>query len=180
MRVIAGRLRSRRLMMVDDQTTRETKDRVKESIFNMIGPYHILDDVLDLFAGSGSLGIEAHSRGAKNVVFVDQAFNAIKVINQNIEELKIKPSSTVFHMDAFLYMNQANISFDLIFLDPPYHQISIEECLMKIDTKKLLKDDGLIVVLSDRDTTIHETNNFMVVKEKRITRTNVVFLKWRK
>lgn len=179
MRVIAGDLRSRKIKRVEDVSTRETKDRVKESIFNMIGPYHQMNHVLDLFAGSGSLGIESCSRGANKVDFVDQSFKAVKVIKENIQALEIEDACDVFQGDAFTYLDQAKKSYDLIFLDPPYNSTLIDEYLEKIAQKKLLTEDGLIVVLSDQHTSIKETSKLVISKQKRITRTNVIFLKWR-
>jgi len=179
MRVIAGELRSRKIKRVEDSNTRETKDRVKESIFNMIGPYHQMDNVLDLFAGSGSLGIESCSRGAKHIDFVDQSIGAIKILEENIKDLGISSHTKVAHMDALMFLAQTNHKYDLIFLDPPYHVHLLDECLTKIAETKCLKDDGLIVVLSDQHTEINETIELVFLKKKRITRTNVVFLKWR-
>lgn len=177
MRVIAGKHRSRKLLMVNDDATRETKDRVKESIFNMIGPYHKMDDVLDLFAGSGALGIEACSRGANNVVFVDQAKKATDVINQNLKDLSMNGCSEVFNLDAFRYLKMTEKHFDLIFLDPPYNHVSLDDCLSLIAQKNILKQGGLIVVLTDQHTTLGDIESFERTKQKRITRTNVIFLK---
>lgn len=179
MRVIAGDLRSRKIKRVENINTRETKDRVKESIFNMIGPYHQMNDVLDLFAGSGSLGIESCSRGAKHIDFVDQSVEAIKVLKDNIKDLDISSFTKVSHMDALMFLAQTNHEYDLIFLDPPYHLGLVEQCLRKIVETKCLKEDGLIIILSDQHTETNETKEFTVLKKKRITRTNVVFLKWR-
>ena len=180
MRVIAGKHRSRKLLMVEDLSTRETKDRVKESIFNMIGPYQVVNDVLDLFAGSGSLGIEAYSRGASNIVFVDQSAKAIDVLKKNTKSLLMSNSSKIHQSDAFVYLSQTNEQFDLIFLDPPYHKVSLEDCLEMIKNQDILRNSGLIVILTDHHTLLENQKGFIIVKQKRITRTNVIFLKWGK
>ena len=129
MRVIAGKHRSRILKEVLSENTRSTKDRVKEQIFNSIGPY--FDDlvVLDLFAGSGSLGIEAISRGVNKAVFVDNSRLAIKVITENILTLKIPDKSEVIQSLYIDYLNNASQVFDIIFLDPPYKLEEIDKMI---------------------------------------------------
>jgi 16S rRNA (guanine(966)-N(2))-methyltransferase RsmD len=176
--VIAGKHRSRKLKMVDDKLTRETKDRVKESLFNMIGPYQEMHHVLDLFAGSGSLGIEALSRGGKKAVFVDSFLRAQETIQSNLKNLSLQEQSLVYKLDAFAYLDQAKESFDLIFLDPPYHTVDLDKVLQTIGQKKLLNKEGLILVLMDQTEELKESEYFQIVKEKRITRTKLVFLKW--
>jgi 16S rRNA (guanine966-N2)-methyltransferase len=178
MRVIAGIHRSRKLSMVDDPSTRETKDRVKESMFNMIGPYQVIDHVLDLFAGSGSLGIEAYSRGAKHVVFVDQSKKAINTIIKNTKDLSMEPSIEILLREGLAYLSQSKKQFDLILLDPPYEKVSLEDCLNIIEKQTLLSKDGLIVLLTDQHTKLTNHGTLQIIKQKRITRTNVILMKW--
>jgi 16S rRNA (guanine(966)-N(2))-methyltransferase RsmD len=151
---------------------------VKESIFNMIGPYQEMNLVLDLFAGSGALGIEALSRGASKVVFVESSYKAHKTIEKNLKELSIEHKASLFKQDAFSYLDVAKDVFDLIFLDPPYHSVDLDKVIERIQEEKLLSAHGLIVVLMDQTEEIKESEHFVLLKEKRITRTNVVFLKW--
>ena len=115
MRVIAGTFRSRILNEVESNNTRSTKDRVKEQIFNSVGPYFNGLSVLDLFSGSGSLGIEAISRGVDKCVFVDNDRLAIKVITDNILKLKIQDQSDIIQSLYGDYINNTNEEFDLIF-----------------------------------------------------------------
>jgi 16S rRNA (guanine(966)-N(2))-methyltransferase RsmD len=180
MRVISGTHRSRKLFMVDDPSTRETKDRVKESMFNMIGPYQSNEHVLDLFAGSGSLGIETFSRGAKHVYFIDQSKKAIDTIKKNVTQLHMNDSSTVLQMDSKTFIQHTDQTFDIILLDPPYEKVPLEECLTTIRSRRLLKDDGLVVILTDQHTELADQENLIIVKKRRVTRTNVVLMKWGK
>src|SRR5690625_4867518 len=129
MRVIAGDFKGSRLQSVPGTKTRPTSDKIKEAIFNIIGPFFAGGMCLDLFAGSGSLGLEALSRGMEKVVFVDKNKQAIKCINRNIEHVKAIDKVKVLRMDAFKAINflaNKQHKFDLIILDPPYDVISIE------------------------------------------------------
>lgn len=149
MRVIAGHFKGRLLKTAAGQHTRPTTDKIKESIFQRIGPFFDGGDCLDLFAGSGSLGIEALSRGLDSAVFVDNNRQAIRIIRHNLQILKIeKNRATVLSMDAFRalrFLARQNRVFTHIFLDPPYEQIDFEQLLQDIDHYKLLKSDGLIL-----------------------------------
>ena len=177
MRVIAGHHRSRKLEMVNDVKTRETKDRVKESIFNMIGPYHEMNLVLDLFAGSGSLGIEALSRGAKTCLFVDRFPKAVETIRKNLKNLSLESQASLYLEDALVFLEKLRDPFDLIFLDPPYHQVDVSKILNLIHKQSILSEHGLIVVLMDQSEDLVVGEDLQVIKENIITRTKVVFLK---
>lgn len=179
MRVIAGHHRSRKLEMVNDVKTRETKDRVKESIFNMIGPYHEMNLVLDLFAGSGSLGIEALSRGAKTCLFVDRFPKAVETIRKNLKNLSLESQASLYLEDALVFLEKLRDPFDLIFLDPPYHQVDVSKILNLIHKQSILSEHGLIVVLMDQSEDLVVGEDLQVIKENIITRTKVVFLKGR-
>ena len=123
MRVIAGKWRSRQLKSVDSHLTRPTTDKNKENLFNMIGPYFEGGVCLDLFGGSGSLGIEALSRGMESLYAVDKQYKAYATIKDNIRALKIEDIAHVFKMDykkALMKFGDENLKFNLIFLDPPY------------------------------------------------------------
>lgn len=128
--------------------TRPTMNRVKESVFAMIQDT-IKDSIcLDLFAGSGSLGLESLSNGAKECYFVDNNKIAIDTIFKNIQKLSIKEECHVLKNDyssALLYFRQHNIKFDIIFLDPPYQSHFTNDCLKKIVDYDLLKDNGIVV-----------------------------------
>lgn len=179
MRVIAGTFRSRILKEVLSEDTRSTKDRIKEQIFNSIGPY--FDDlvVLDLFAGSGSLGIEALSRGVNKAVFIDNSKLAIRVITENILALKIPDKSEIIQSLYVDYLNNTSLVFDIIFLDPPYILEEIDEMISIISKRKLLSENGKIVCLYSKNSSIKEKNNDIIEYKQKISGiTKISFMKW--
>lgn len=177
MRVIAGIYRRRLLQEVDSNGTRETKDRVKESIFNAIQNDLYGSKVLDLFAGSGSLGIEAISRGASSCVFVDQDQLPIKTIHANVASLKIN-NSEIHKQDALAYLSNTKETFDIILLDPPYHLDILKEVTKIIETNEILSKDGRIVALYSKNDTLEVEGKIQVTKTKTIGITKVSYLKW--
>ncbi|MCK5388692.1 MAG: 16S rRNA (guanine(966)-N(2))-methyltransferase RsmD [Candidatus Izimaplasma sp.] len=179
MRVIAGFHRSRLLVEVDATSTREIKDRVKESIFNSIGPYFSNEIVLDLFAGSGALGIEALSRGANKATFVDNNYKAIKTIKHNVTSLRLEDESEVVNSSYLDYIYKTTSKFDIIFLDPPYDMEEINKIIAIIGERKILKDNGVIVCLYKKNNSIKETNNGIIeYKQKIIGVTKISLMKW--
>ena len=149
MKIISGTLKGRNLEGYNIEGTRPTMDRVKESLFGMIQDYIKDSTVLDLFAGSGNLGVEAISNGAKIAYFIDNNPEAIKVLNKNIANLGIKSKSRVILSDWKKSLNTfatQNIKFDLIFIDPPYAYDVYEKILNKVSTLNLLSNDGLIIM----------------------------------
>ena len=180
MRVIAGIYRSRVLQEVEEDTTRSTKDRVKESFFNSIQNDIYDSHVLDLFAGSGALGIEAISRGAAHAVLNELNPKALKVIHENVSNLKIK-NCTVSNLDYVDFLISSKNTFDIIFLDPPYHMQVLDEIIALISKKKLLNEDGIIVCLYAKNNSIKSENSDIIeYKKKTIGITNVSYMKWSK
>lgn len=154
MRVVSGKFKGRQLKAVPGMNTRPTTDKVKESIFNIIGPYFDGGSALDLFGGSGSLGIEALSRGIDRVVFVDKDGKAIQTIKQNVETFELEPRVEIYRNDAMRALNALNkreISFDLILLDPPYKRHHLEDLIHKISDYHLLSETGLIMAEHSND-----------------------------
>ncbi|UOQ46493.1 16S rRNA (guanine(966)-N(2))-methyltransferase RsmD [Halobacillus salinarum] len=152
MRVIAGEFKGRQLKSVPTHKTRPTTDKVKEAVFHVIGPYFDGGTALDLFAGSGGLGIEALSRGIESCVFVDQQQKAIGTIYENLELLRLQNRVEVFKTDAMRALKAANkreLDFSLIFLDPPYKKFSYKELIEKILNYKLLQQEGTIICEHD-------------------------------
>ena len=149
MKIISGTLKGRKINGYNIEGTRPTMDRVKESLFGMIQD-NIKDSiVLDLFAGSGNLGIEAISNGAKLAYFIDNNPEVIKVLNQNISSLDIKSKSRVVLSDwkkALNNFSKENKKFDLIFIDPPYAYDVYEKILDKVNTLNLLTEEGLLIM----------------------------------
>lgn len=179
MRVIGGEFRSRKLFEVDSDKTRETRDRVKESIFNSINTQLYGAKVLDLFAGSGSLGIEAISRGSSSSVFIDVNNRAVRTIKANLDNLNINERSSVYQSDYLSYLNNCSDVFDVILLDPPYELKVINECVKIIADKRLLAKNGIIVTLYGKDNSINlEKFDIISYKEKKMGITNITYLKW--
>ncbi len=148
MRVISGTCKGLPLKAIDGVTTRPTTDKVKESVFNIIGPYFEGGQVLDLFAGSGALGIEALSRGADFAYFVEKDFQAGKLLQQNLSFCRLEQKSVLLRKDAFQAAKQlpAGVRFDYIFLDPPYKMAErIPEIIQKLIEENRLAEDYLII-----------------------------------
>ncbi len=176
MRVISGQARGLKLVSPEGLDTRPTTDRVKESMFNIISPYLPAEDILDLFSGSGALGIEALSRGSKHGVFVEHNTSAQKILNHNLERSRQAQKSNVYLGDAFTYILQSNEKFDIIFLDPPYNTGLLNKALDQIFKKELLKPDGIIVAESEAGGEAPDTNNFKIIKSAKYGKTMVYIL----
>lgn len=144
MRVITGTARGTNLKAPPGLATRPTADKVKQALFNII-QYDISGDVLDLFAGSGQLGIEALSRGARHCVFVDQSPEALRVIRDNLEKTKLSDRAQIVRSDALSYLSRCKKSFRLIFLDPPYAEKSLENAIKCISEIDILGESGIII-----------------------------------
>ncbi len=160
MRVITGKYKGKILKGFDIDGTRPTMDRVKESLFAMIAGYIPDSDVLDLFAGSGSLGIEALSMGAKTCYFVDKNYIACDTIRKNTENMK---GSIIQKQDYATFLENINQSFDVIILDPPYKDNLIQKAISKIEEYNLLKPGGIIIC--EYETEVF-TSNYEIYKEK--------------
>lgn len=145
MRVITGSARGVRLLAPEGEQTRPTSDRVKEALFSIIQFEIEGRSVLDLFAGTGQLGIEALSRGAKDAVFVDSRSDAVKLIRENLRKTKLEDSATVFTGDYASFLQTAKQRFDLVFLDPPYKESFLENALKRISAIDIVKDGGIII-----------------------------------
>lgn len=168
MRVISGKSRGKKLIALEGDNTRPTLDRVKEALFNKI-QNNIQDAVvLDLFAGTGALGIEALSRGAKETVFCDKVFEAIQVIKKNIENTKNLEKSTIINKDyneVLKELARQNKKFDIVFLDPPYKTNFAIMALQKIIMSDLLTEDGIIIIETDDIT---KEDEIIKIKEAEI------------
>lgn len=149
MRIIAGERKGLALKSVPGKSTRPTTDKVKEAIFNMIGPYFNGGLGLDLYAGSGSLGIEALSRGLSKVVFVDRDMKAIETIKCNLKRSQYDQRAEVYRNDAkaaLKALKKRNLQFSFIFLDPPYYQDTLQTEIEAIVYDHLLHIDGKVIV----------------------------------
>ena len=144
MRVITGTARGTRLITPEGLETRPTAERVKEALFSAIQFEIEGRAVLDLFAGSGQLGIEALSRGAASAVFVDEGKEAVACVQENLRHAKMTDRGTVFQTDYLSYLGRCRQKFGLIFLDPPYAEKSLETALQKIIEFDILSSGGII------------------------------------
>jgi len=182
MRVISGTARSLQLKSVPGLATRPTTDRIKETIFNMIGRDVIAARFLDLFAGSGGIGIEAKSRGASQVVFVDQAAAAVKVIEENLAHCKFYEGVQVMRIEVVAALRQLGLQghqFDLIFIDPPYHAGLETLVLQGIIANDVLSDEGYIILEADIATRIDpkQISGLELFKEKHYKSNQHLFLR---
>lgn len=161
MRIIAGFAKGRKLLSPEGMETRPTLDRIKESIFSIIQndvPYAI---VLDVFAGTGSLGLEAVSRGAKQCYLVDKSPITFPLLEKNVENLNFKPMCKCLNMDSYNALHKLSedgIVLNLIFIDPPYMKNMIPKAIEIICDKNLLDRKGLIVTKIDSSEEIYEGN----------------------
>ncbi len=179
MKIISGIYKGRNLLGFDLDGTRPTMDRVKESLFAMI-QNNIRDSVvLDLFAGSGNLGIEALSNGASTAYLVDKNNKACQIINKNIQNIDVSNAFVINkdYKEALKYFSKEELKFDLIFLDPPYKTDFIEKSINLIETLNLLSDTGLIIAESDKLDRIIYSEKYCVLKEKKYGDKFVVILK---
>lgn len=182
MRIIAGRMRGTKLFTLDGLNTRPTLDRVKEPLFSIIN--FKLEDatVLDLFSGSGALGLESISRGARRAYLCDNSKDAIRIIKQNVEKTKAENEAEVIFKNydkALEELASKNIKFDIIFLDPPYKTEFAEKATEIIITNNLLNKDGIIIIETDTKETVLENLNKLsvtVFDERKYGRVTLLFL----
>lgn len=170
MRVVSGTYKGKHLKAVPGQSTRPTTDKVKEAIFNMIGPYFDGGLALDLFAGSGGLGIEALSRGVDKAIFVDREGKAIQTIHENIRTCGCEDQAEVYRNDASRALKallKRELVLDYIFLDPPYKKQQLVKLLEVIDSENLLSPKGIIVCEHGSDVTLpQQVGSFEQVKHE--------------
>lgn len=145
MRVITGKARGVQLKTPDGMLTRPTADRVKEALFSIINFDIPGARVLDLFGGTGQLGIEALSRGAQSAVFVDAREESCKLIKENLRRTKLEQSGRVIRSDYLAYLERCREQYDIIFLDPPYAEAFLENSLKRITEIDILQSNGIIV-----------------------------------
>ena len=145
MRVITGKARGVQLKTPEGMQTRPTADRVKEALFSIINFDIPGAKVLDLFGGTGQLGIEALSRGAQSAVFVDAREDACKLIRENLKRTKLEQDGRVVRSDYLDYLKRCKEQYSIIFLDPPYAEVFLENALKQITEIDILQSDGIIV-----------------------------------
>ena len=174
MRIIAGELKGRRLVAPSDNRVRPTTDKVKEAIFSMIARYIPDSIVVDLFAGTGNLGLEAISRGAERVYFVDKDKASIAMVRENVKHCKAEEKSVILWSDFKSAFKKINEKADVIFLDPPYDAGYMEDCFSIIAESKILANDGIIVAEhSSKEMLAEKLSGMTLSKSKRYGRISV-------
>ena len=155
MRIIAGNFKGKKIFYPEDKKTRPLRDMVKESIFNLIENSNKYDlqinnsNILDLFSGSGSFGLECMSRGAKKVFFFENYPQTLKVLKRNIYELKLSEKCKIFDTNCFSFNEYEKINdekFDIIFIDPPYKEKNINFLIERLLNKEMLSNNGIIII----------------------------------
>lgn len=184
MRIISGKARGTKLYTLDGTATRPTLDRVKESLFNIIQNDIEDSTVLDLFSGSGAIGLEFLSRGAKRAVLCDSSKDAIKIIKQNVQKTHFEEKVEVYNMEfTKLVERLQNQKFDIIYIDPPYATDFIKTSLEKIIEYELVNENTKIIVETDDETRILnqiEKMDVEITDKRKYGRATIIFLKYRK
>ncbi len=178
LRVISGSARGKKLISSEGLDVRPTLDRVKESVFNMIA-FDLPDaTVLDLFSGSGALGIEALSRGAKYAVFVDKSSVSLSVTKKNLAETHLAQSAETVQADSIQYLKTTTKTFDIILIDPPYQSGLYADVLQVISDRHLLNSEGTIIVESALDDPPQiPAGLFSSVREKKYGKVKILLIK---
>ena len=167
MRVVAGKYGGRPLKTLDGKTTRPTTDKVKGAIFNMIGPYFDGGRVLDLYAGSGSLAIEAISRGMEEAVLVEKDRRAQAIISENIQMTKEATRFDLLKLESGRALEILTGAFDLVLLDPPYAKEQIVANITQLEEQGLLAEEVMLVCETDKAVDLpEEISNFGIWKQK--------------
>ena len=179
MRIISGTARGTKLYTLEGQITRPTLDRVKESLFNIIQKEIPNSTFLDLFAGSGAIGLEAASRGAKKVILCDKAKEAIQIINKNIEKTHLKEKIELYNLDYEIVINtKLNEKIDIVYIDPPYHSdfaIKSVELLIK---NNQIDRNTTIIIETDEEKIIQELKKMKIeiTNTRKYGRATLIFL----
>ena len=187
MRIIAGKLRGATLHFPQNKITRPLKDRARESIFNLLTHSNKMSfkfersNILDLYAGTGSFGLECLSRQAENVCFVENEKDAIKILEKNIEKLKVKKNVDIFFDDVLVVIKKKNIfksKFDLIFCDPPFKNLNIEKLIQLVFNNHVLRKEGILILHRNKNTKEKLPNYYKIFDEKIYGISKVTFGKF--
>jgi 16S rRNA (guanine966-N2)-methyltransferase len=180
MRIIGGTYRGKKLLSPQDDQTRPTSDRVRENIFNILSHRFSFTNkrVLDLFSGTGALGIESLSRGASHATFVENHKPMVKILKENLAAFSTQTS--LIQEDVLSTLNQKSATpFDVIFMDPPYGTVSFEDILEKILKNNWLSPLGIVVIEAEKKTILPEVSGFEIKETRMYGGTAVGFLKYK-
>ena len=183
MRIISGNYKGKKILIPKDKLTRPLKDLTKESIFNIIKHSKLLDiniessNILDLFSGVGSFGLECLSRGAASVTFLESYKEVLTVLKKNIDNLEQQDSSNIIEKDIFAEntLKTLNSKFDIIFMDPPYKEKKLLDLLAKIIKLKLLKNNGIIIIHRHKKEEDIFPNGFNILIKKNYGVSKIIF-----
>jgi 16S rRNA (guanine966-N2)-methyltransferase len=183
MRVISGKFKGKRLIEPKDKETRPLKDLTKESIFNIINHSNKFSidlkkaQVLDLFSGVGSFGIECLSQGASHVTFIEKYEAVLPILKKNLDNLKSKINYEIIESDIFneIEFKSLKLTYDLIFLDPPYKEKALEDILNQIIENKILKESGIIIIHRHKKEIDEFPKNFELIDEKKYGISKIIF-----
>jgi 16S rRNA (guanine966-N2)-methyltransferase len=186
MRVIGGKFKGKKLIEPTDKKTRPLKDLTKESIFNIINHSNKFSinirtaQVLDLFSGVGSFGIECLSQGASHVTFIEKHEAVLTILKKNLNNLKSEINYEIIKSDIInkLDFKVLKLTYDLIFLDPPYKEKALENILNKIIENKILNDNGVIIVHRHKKEIDTFPENFHLIDEKKYGISKIIFGSW--
>ena len=181
MRIISGIYKGRRLTTSKDLSIRPTTDRVKEYIFSILQDFPQDKTVLDIFSGSGGLGLEALSRGASHVTFVEKAFSSITILKQNLEHVRDPQGHySIIQKDALLFAKKLNRTADLCLMDPPYKYPPLQDLIETFMQNKGLNENGILVVEHEVINPIQKENpHYHLFLQKKISRSFISFLEYR-
>lgn len=175
-RIISGKHRHRLLEEPNSNNTRPTQDRVRQAVFNSLNFEKSKQCFLDLFAGSGAIGIEAISNGYENVYFVEKDAQICNIIKNNLESIEVD-NNLVFNENALSFIENINIEYDVIYLDPPYAMTQLlNEILKIIAQRKLLKEDGALIIETRNWNEIIVPDQFRAYKHKKYGKTELIYL----
>ena len=181
MRIIGGKARGTKLYTLEGENTRPTLDRVKESLFNIIQKEIFNCIFLDLFSGSGAIGLEAISRGAKKAILCEKEKKAIEIIKKNIEKTHLEKEAQLYHMSyEDLLKKVINEKIDIIYMDPPYKTNFAYKAIKTITEKELLDEDSIIIVETDEEERIKkeiEEVAVEIIDQRKYGRAHLIFLK---
>jgi 16S rRNA (guanine966-N2)-methyltransferase len=167
MRVIAGLFKGRKLVDFKAEHIRPTTDRVKESLFNILQAFVPESQVLDLFSGTGSLGIEALSRGAKAATFVDDNVKSLKILRANLSLLEIEAQAQVVRADAIEFLKKPGSEFDLVLIDPPFTKSMADEVLLHVGSSPRVKEGARIAIESAKKELIKDSYPGLQLLDRR-------------
>ena len=186
MRIIAGKLKGTNLLIPKDKNTRPLKDITRESIFNLLIHSKKISfqfensNILDLYAGTGSFGLECLSRKVKSVSFVEKNKKAFKILKKNIEKLDLNNETKIFYDDVLRIIKKKKIKskFDLIFCDPPFKDINIEKLINLIFNKNLMNENGIMILHRHKNTKEKLPNCFRIIDERIYGISKIIFGKF--